>query len=133
MSLQTLNLEDYRWQNRLLLVFAPGPGHARVSDVQAQVDAACEGVLDRDLLVIDAYADGTGQVDGTPLAEPAVNDLRRRFDVGADDVTVILIGKDGGVKERLSGEFDLSEVFALIDGMPMRRAETRREKPKPEC
>jgi hypothetical protein len=48
-------------------------------------------------------------------------------DVGA--LTTVLIGKDGSVKARYNAAPSLDELFALIDGMPMRRAELRsREK-----
>lgn len=37
---------------------------------------------------------------------------------------LVLIGKDGGVKD-VSTELNLQALFALIDGMPMRRAEVK--------
>lgn len=42
-----------------------------------------------------------------------------------DDVTVILIGKDGGIKRR-TDSLNLDELFALIDSMPMRQSEINR-------
>ena len=41
---------------------------------------------------------------------------------------VILIGLDGGVKLRKSELLSSEELFTVIDGMPMRRAEIRRSK-----
>ncbi|MEO0341702.1 MAG: DUF4174 domain-containing protein, partial [Bacteroidota bacterium] len=45
-----------------------------------------------------------------------------------DSFLFILIGKDGGVKLRSTSVVPLDDLFALIDGMPMRRAEIRRKK-----
>ena len=42
--------------------------------------------------------------------------------------TVVLIGKDGGEKFRAGKPTQAEEFFALIDAMPMRRAEMRRKK-----
>jgi hypothetical protein len=39
-----------------------------------------------------------------------------------------LIGKDGGEAARCSGTLDLEKWFALIDEMPMRRAEMLEQK-----
>ena len=41
------------------------------------------------------------------------------------DFEVVLIGKDGGVKARTSDPGALQDFLALIDTMPMRRAEMR--------
>ena len=40
---------------------------------------------------------------------------------------MILIGKDGGVKRVFSTSDQISKVFDLIDTMPMRKFEMRRE------
>lgn len=53
--------------------------------------------------------------------------VRRQLGLQGRGAQLVLIGKDGSVKARQSDAvFDLAGVFALIGGMPMRRAETRR-------
>ena len=32
----------------------------------------------------------------------------------------LLVGKDGGIKERRTEKFEIEELFAIIDAMPMR-------------
>jgi hypothetical protein len=49
--------------------------------------------------------------------------LRRRFGVRPGRFTVILIGKDGGVKMLREDRVELQEIFDLIDSMPMRQQE----------
>ena len=48
------------------------------------------------------------------------------YGVRAGDAAAFLIGNDGGVKQIYAGEADLDEVLALIDTMPMRRAQIAR-------
>jgi hypothetical protein len=48
----------------------------------------------------------------------------RRLGLRGRGAQLVLIGKDGGIKAQQSeGGFDLERLFALIDSMPMRRAE----------
>ena len=58
--------------------------------------------------------------EGLPL-------VRGRLGIGPTDFRILLIGKDGGVKASYSEVPELSEVFGLIDAMPMRRDEMRRQ------
>jgi C4-dicarboxylate transporter len=44
--------------------------------------------------------------------------------------TIILIGKDGGEKYRSNMLLTTTNLFALIDAMPMRQAEIRKKKKK---
>lgn len=50
---------------------------------------------------------------------------RLRGEDGGADFEVVLVGKDGGVKARTSDPDALEDFLALIDTMPMRRAELR--------
>lgn len=125
-------LARYRWTHRLLVIDVPdtASGRATLEALRGVLDARIDEVRDRDLLVVP--------VGDLPQAarslQPAVDlgaadrrTVRARLGLQGQPAQLVLIGKDGGVKARQSeGAFDLAEVFALIDGMPMRRAETRR-------
>ena len=83
-------------------------------------------VAERDLAVIHAPGGGVaGTLDGVTLDAPRVAAIRERYGAGDSRLQTLLIGKDGGVKLRVDGVPELDRVFALIDGMPMRRAEMR--------
>lgn len=45
-----------------------------------------------------------------------------------DHFTIILVGKDGGEKYRSTELTSTTQLFALIDAMPMRKAEIRNQK-----
>ena len=59
-----------------------------------------------------------------PAAE--ATDARKRFNIGPDSFTVILIGKDGGEKLRSSDPIPAQKLLDTIDAMPMRQQEARR-------
>jgi hypothetical protein len=108
-----INLESHRWKDRLLLVFAPSEADGRLAEQRRIAEAEAAGFSDRDLLVLEIVG----------LAEQG---LRQRYNVGAEDFAVVLIGKDGGEKLRSEKPTGGSVLFPVIDVMPMRRAETGR-------
>ena len=63
----------------------------------------------------------------TKLSETESSTLRARLGFSGEKLQLVLIGKDGGVKRRQSGDqIGLESLFALIDTMPMRRQEMRK-------
>ncbi len=53
--------------------------------------------------------------------------MNRYFTPAPAETTLLLIGKDGGLKSR-STRLGFEEAFGLIDQMPMRMEEMRRER-----
>lgn len=98
-------------QARIVLLF----GNKTVVNQQWQVlqqDSA--GLAERDLQI--------------ERVEP-VSSLYKTYAVSAgESFTIILVGKDGGEKYRSNKITTTTQLFALIDGMPMRQAEMRQKK-----
>lgn len=113
-----LDLSPYRWKQRILIIFAPDASHEACRIFDESLTRRTEDVLDRDLIVFRVFEDDEGD-EG--------KDLRERFSPKPGGFTLILIGKDGGVKLRRENGADLQDIFDLIDGMPMRKAEIRRQ------
>jgi Domain of unknown function (DUF4174) len=63
--------------------------------------------------------------DMIELAPVESTSARRRFRIGQDDFTVILLGKDGGEKLRSDTPVTMETLTRLIDSMPMRQKEVR--------
>ncbi len=128
LSLQQSNpLNEYQWQNRLILVF-----NDLDSEVQAQMQldkfsGQTPELQDRDLLIF--RIDDSQVSDGldSKVTDIEAASLRKSFDIDIEEFVVLLIGKDGGVKLRSEEVVSSQELFALIDGMPMRRSEIRRK------
>lgn len=119
------DLADYQWKYRLLLVFpssASDPSYLELKQNLQQFRAALE---DRDLLVFHLLC-ADGAVDHThPFSPEAIRSLRQHYAVPDENLTLILIGKDGGEKARQIGDFNLQALFERIDAMPMRQREMR--------
>ena len=121
---EPVSVDALRWSKRVLVSFAPAADDERAARLDTALEAAACAVDERDLVPVrvPSSPDKDPPFDVMPSDAQA---LRERFDVAPDTFRVVLIGKDGGEKLRLDEVPDLDAVFALIDGMPMRRAEIR--------
>ncbi len=118
-------LDGALWRQRVLVVSRVGVAERDALALEAALDElACE-VRERDLIVV-WLREGDAGADGEPLSPARRRAMRERLGLDASQWHAALIGKDGGVKARYAGVPELADVFALIDGMPMRRAEARR-------
>ena len=120
-------LDPYRWKRRLIIASIP-PGEAR-AQLTASLAAKRAEIAERDLQVIDV-SPGSARIPGTVRLDPQqTTALRERLKLSARETNAvfILIGKDGGEKARQRGTLKLASWFALIDGMPRRGDEIRRE------
>jgi hypothetical protein len=105
-------LEQLQWQNRVILVFSD-----RVDHYQQVFDDAKSQVKDREIVwfiidgkqVITNYSGKLSDRFG-PL-------LHQQFKTASEEV--ILIGKDGGLKQRGKALL-INQLFDEIDTMPMR-------------
>ena len=116
-------LGDYLWQSRPLLVFAPTEGDPRLSETMRRIEASRCDFIDRDMVLGRIVADGTSTLDGHAVDTARAQRLASEFGIGANGFSVVLIGKDGGEKLRVSDVPDLAAIYAVIDGMPMRGRE----------
>jgi hypothetical protein len=116
------DLTRYRWRHRLLLIFSPASQTPAFQKLVDQLQQQREGVADRDLMVFSLVSDGPSRAGEAVLNRQEAENLRWRFRVKADEFRVVLIGKDGTVKLSESA-VNLSDIFALIDSMPMRQQE----------
>ena len=110
------------WEKRVLLVFAPDRRDPAFERQLALLDAADAGLHERDMSLIQVFADGRVDYDGSVHAAAAPG-FFRRFAVAQGEFRVLLLGKDGGVKLDRGRVVASDELFALIDAMPMRRYE----------
>ncbi len=90
------DLSAHSWQHRVLIVDTPSPDAAEYRRQRSALEAAAAGLKERDLIVVTQ---------------------------SAPTFRVRLVGKDGGVKLDQAEPVEVPALFALIDAMPMRRAE----------
>jgi hypothetical protein len=132
-------LASLRHDYRPLLVFAASDNQdlreqmtlfaEQIRDMQERQVVFVPILLSGDLL--DDAENATAGKDGLPegsvvrLSEAEDTAARRRFHVGEDEFTVILLGKDGGEKLRSRAPVRMERLVKVIDSMPMRQKEAR--------
>jgi Domain of unknown function (DUF4174) len=118
-------LDAYRAAKRLIVLSLPEGSSAE--KLNRTLVTRQREIEERDLKIIDV-SKGQHRV-ATALRPPAgqINAIRKQLSIGGGETrpVFILIGKDGGEKARCHDALDLEKWFALIDAMPMRRAEIR--------
>ena len=119
-----VSLDELQWKSRLILIFAREPDSsnatANLKEFKSEIDQ-------RDIVwfVIDDKA-LQSNYDGDMGEKLHDQIIDSHFTPLPTANSVLLIGKDGTVKSR-SSDLDLEATFGLIDQMPMRRAEMRRQ------
>ncbi|WP_411893350.1 DUF4174 domain-containing protein [Winogradskyella sp. A2] len=116
------NLKDYKWKNRIVLIIS----NTEDSKIfKKQINA-----LEKDLLelverkiVLFKILPSKYQLNSQKW-KPSKN-LYSTYNTRNEAFKIILIGLDGGIKLNQNTFKTKSELFALIDGMPMRSAELR--------
>ena len=117
------SLDDYKWKNRLLLVFAPKED--ATYQQQMQLFKEQPGFDERDLFVVQLLAEGTSRINNQPIDAQLATQIRERFNVAPQEFQVILVGKDGTSKRRDRSPVPPAVIFNSIDAMPMRQQEMR--------
>lgn len=132
-------LQALAWERRVLLLFADQPADPWAFQQRLDIlEDRCD-FNNRDLILLEVYADtpvrATGRwLDGRALDEAILGPhdveridnkaLRQSYGIDAG-FGLILVGKDGSEKRRSSLPVSVHEIFAQIDGMPMRQREMR--------
>ena len=122
-----IDFSDYLWKNRPLLLFAYSPDASAYRTVMQELNSQSDQIVARDMVIIEIFETGLVRVNARPIPAENADKLRKRFEVAEGMLTAILIGKDGGLKRRQTGRIDLTDIFALIDTMPMRQREMRKK------
>ncbi len=123
----TINLDQYQWKNRLLLLFAPSEKSRELSAQLKQLQQEAAKVQDRDLKVFSFVEKGTSHAGQLPVTVGSAQTIRKRYNVEGNETLLLLIGKDGGLKMKDKMPVATSKVYQLIDSMPMRRREMKKD------
>ena len=121
-TLYAQQLDQYRWKNRVLLVFAPDFQDQRLKSQLSLFDAHRAGLAERDLKILVLNPGGN-----EAFSAAATKHLYQTYKIEKDAFVLILIGKDGGEKLRKTQPLAVATLFGTIDAMPMRQAEMERK------
>lgn len=127
-SLSSQDLDQHRWEQRVILIFGQPPKADLFQQQLKLLSSTTEKLDDRDLIIYRFFAGKGWGPDDNLLEMPRVEPIRSRYNPNKNDFQFVLIGKDGGVKLQSEQVVEMNQLFGLIDSMPMRRAEMRRNK-----
>ena len=127
------NLDGFLWANRLIVVFVECHSSdvcdsAETSTIETQFWNENAAVIDRHILWFIVANDSVATNYTGNLSNTFANNLRQRYAQLGQPLEVVLIGKDGGVKNRQPW-LDSSAIYWQIDQMPMRQAEMEQQTP----
>ncbi len=123
MPVSAIKLSDVEWEKRPLLLFAPQHDSMRLQQTQQLLQQNNCELDDRDMIIAVIVGQGNSTLNKQPISFEYATALRKQFELSSEQFAVLLLGKDGGEKYRTYRIPDLGQIFALIDGMPMRQDE----------
>jgi len=110
----TEDLSQFQWKKRPVIVFADSENDPAFVEQLELLHASERDLLERDVIVL---------TDTDPEAR---NPLRLKM--RPRGFMLVLVGKDGGIKQRKPFPWSVREITRSIDKMPMRQREIRDEK-----
>jgi hypothetical protein len=126
--LDVADLGQYHGKNRVLLLFSLSPEHPAYQALGRELQEQAGGVRERDLVVFHVLEAGKSFRNSQEISPTGAKALRQRFRIEPGAFTVVLVGKDGGVKLKRTTKVALADIFGLIDSMPMRQQEMLQQK-----
>ena len=93
-------LEQFEWKNRILLIFAEDPDGEDFKLQARLFDESSEEFEDRDLIMFHIFQNHGIGPNGRALSKEDRLYLQSRFNAHPGMYSLILLGKDGGVKMR---------------------------------
>ena len=127
MPIYSQNLSDYQWKNRVLIIKYNDHSKDLFKEQRAFLEGEAKGLKERKMLLVFCKDnDCTFKDYVKDEVYTLQNGKRVKLDFPWKDKAtfeLVLLGLDGGVKFRKDSPITSEELYAIIDGMPMRRAE----------
>lgn len=121
-------ISKHQWKDRVLIVTASSPTNIGYKRQEQLLTKGKKGMKERDLVIYKLYNDHWLDPDDHLMSEKDAEAILNAYDIEAGTFSVLLLGKDGGIKMRKNDIVSTREIFQLIDSMPMRQEEMRRQK-----
>lgn len=123
--LQGQDLSKHRWEDRLLVILVQEQNEESAKQMEKLRGHADE--LEVSKLKIYLFTPEQAS-EGLKLSEStSIHNPYSKLKSNSTNFEMLLIGLDGGIKERYSQVTDPKKIFEVIDQMPMRRAEMRKK------
>jgi ABC-type sugar transport system substrate-binding protein len=110
-----VDLADFLWVNRVIVVFADSPANPQFNQQIRILEQGYEELQERDAVVV---------VDTDPAARS-----QPRQQLRPRGFSLVFVDKDGDVKQRKPSPWSIRELSHAIDRTPLRRQEMLQEMP----
>lgn len=111
-------MQSSAWKNRVIVLYAPEASSKEFQQQKQILAEKAKELKERDLVVIECIGKSLSAEDKNYVAHHFMHDL--------NGFGVWLVGKDGGTKLSESKPVGTETFFSLIDSMPMRQTEMKR-------
>ena len=118
--MQIDHLSDLKWEKRIIIIVDDEnfEFNNRAKKYQKELE-------ERDISII-FYNKGIAYLDNKIISDRFSNSVEKKIKNIKPRYSLILVGKDGGVKKTYLYETKINEIFYDIDKMPMRKSEMRK-------
>lgn len=117
--LHAQKLSDYTWKQRIIILSDTDTDFKNAKAALTKISTYTQELNERDIIL---FLHRNGQLYDTDLK---ITGMATISSIPNDYTGYVLLGKDGGIKSKKSYPINPEELFTLIDGMPMRRAELK--------
>lgn len=120
------DFKDHQWKDRVLII---STNNEKGIDFQKQINLLEN--LDQELkerkLIVYQIIHNKYKLNFTESYK-LLNSSSKKYVSTKDGLQVLLIGLDGGIKLKQNSILNAEKLFAIIDGMPMRKRELRKNR-----
>ena len=117
-----IHINDLKWINRILIV-----KNDKEFDFYKKYDSYLKDFEERDFILINIKGKNTF-INNTEMSKYFTKSVFEKINDLNDTKYLILIGKDGQVKNFYSSKIKIENIFYDVDRMPMRKYEMETRK-----
>ncbi len=124
MHAQSLN--DYRWNNRLIVIYAESLNNSLIEKQLEEFDVKEESWNERKLRCFIITPRTSIELKDPYITDKVlINGLNYQMKKKLTPFEIQLIGLDGGIKMSENEPVKIETIYSLIDGMPIRKTELK--------
>jgi hypothetical protein len=116
-------LERYRWRKRVLVVSAPSADDENLQEQQRDLASTAKAFADRDMALVTLLDSAASAAGNQQLSTEEAASARTALGIQPGSFALRLLGKDGSVRLSAETATPMTDIYALIDTMPMRQRE----------
>lgn len=120
-------LKSLQWKNRVVIIYSNQSNDVDYQNQFALLKEQEEELVERDVIVLSVFEEGR-KAGGASLAKGWGKPIYEQYFSSDNNFQLILIGKDGGLKFKNSQITNIQELIEVIDRMPMRKAEMKKNR-----